>query len=217
MTKADLHIHTDFSYDGISSPEQVVDSAIKKGIRCICITDHQETKGAFRALKYSFDKNILVVPGIEVSAKAGDVVGINVKKKIPAGLSVKETIKEIRKQGGLAVMVHPFDIMPFGLQGGKETLKRVDFDALEVFNAGCILKRSTKKALDFALKKDLAFTAGSDAHRARYVGRGYLEFKENISSAKELINLIKGKKGSFKGRPLNLAEVFWNCTGANIF
>ena len=73
--KIDLHIHTKFSWDGFSSPREVVDAAIQKGIDCICITDHNEIKGAIEAMKYGFDKNILVLPGIEILSLDGDILG----------------------------------------------------------------------------------------------------------------------------------------------
>ena len=39
MNFADLHIHSIYS-DGVLSPKQIIDFAIKNGIRCISITDH---------------------------------------------------------------------------------------------------------------------------------------------------------------------------------
>ena len=58
--KIDLHIHTKFSWDGFSTPKEVVDAAVEKGIDCICIADHNQIDGASQAMKYAFDKNILV-------------------------------------------------------------------------------------------------------------------------------------------------------------
>ena len=39
MKYADLHIHSNYS-DGIKSPEEIIDSAIKDNIKYISITDH---------------------------------------------------------------------------------------------------------------------------------------------------------------------------------
>ena len=39
MQYADLHIHSTYS-DGLFTPEQIVDLAKEKGIKCISITDH---------------------------------------------------------------------------------------------------------------------------------------------------------------------------------
>lgn len=214
--KADFHIHTNFSYDAVSSPEQVVNAAIKKGIDCICITDHEEIEGAIRAMKFGFDKNILVIPGIEVSSKSGDILGINVKKRIPNGLSAQETIKEIRKQGGIAVVAHPFGRFTLSFFGGREALSKVDMDAMEIFNASLVLRSGNKLARDFSRENNLAFTAGSDSHKAEFIGRGYIELNDNILSEKDLILAILGKKNRVGGKPLNWLEKLRNGSNADL-
>lgn len=40
--KADFHVHTSFSYDSESAPEEMIQSAIQKGLNTICITEHQD-------------------------------------------------------------------------------------------------------------------------------------------------------------------------------
>ena len=42
MINSDYHIHTAFSGDCEFPPEHIVESAIKKGLKEICITDHQD-------------------------------------------------------------------------------------------------------------------------------------------------------------------------------
>ena len=214
--RADLHIHTNFSYDGLSSPKEMVRAAIEKNINCICIADHGEIKGAIEAMKFGFDKNILVIPGIEVLTNSGDILGINVRKIIPSGLSVKQTIKEIRRQGGIAIIPHPFDWPMMGFWGGEKKLCRVDADAIEVFNASVVFNFANKKALNFCQKNNLCFTAGSDAHRAEFVGRGYIEIPKNVLSEKDILMEIKNKRVEIKGTHLNLWEVLKNSSKSNV-
>lgn len=40
--KADVHMHTSFSHDSKSSPEVMIQGAIKKGLEVICFTDHYD-------------------------------------------------------------------------------------------------------------------------------------------------------------------------------
>ncbi len=40
--KADFHMHTNFSSDATSTPEEMIEGAIQKGLKTICITDHQD-------------------------------------------------------------------------------------------------------------------------------------------------------------------------------
>ena len=63
----DLHTHTTAS-DGDYSPEELIDIAISQGITTLAITDHDNTNGIERAIRYASSKNITLVPGIEVSA-----------------------------------------------------------------------------------------------------------------------------------------------------
>ena len=40
--KADFHMHTGFSYDTDSNPEEMVKRSIELGLKTICITDHHD-------------------------------------------------------------------------------------------------------------------------------------------------------------------------------
>ena len=40
--KADFHMHTSFSTDSDTAPEQMIEGAIARGLHTICITDHQD-------------------------------------------------------------------------------------------------------------------------------------------------------------------------------
>jgi predicted metal-dependent phosphoesterase TrpH len=65
--KADLHTHTNFS-DGILSPEELVEKALKKNINILSITDHDNVSAIEVALKAGKKHDIEIVPGIELSA-----------------------------------------------------------------------------------------------------------------------------------------------------
>ena len=40
--KSDFHMHTNFSTDSDSAPEQMIEGAIQKGLQTICFTDHYD-------------------------------------------------------------------------------------------------------------------------------------------------------------------------------
>jgi hypothetical protein len=75
--RADLHIHSfgeGGSYDVTDStmtPENIVDTAIAENLHVISITDHNQIRNVNRALKHAEGKNILVVPGVELSTSQG--------------------------------------------------------------------------------------------------------------------------------------------------
>lgn len=81
FVRADLHIHSygkdDGSFDVTDitmTPENIVETAIKNNLSIISITDHNEIANSKKAIDYAKDKNILVVPGIEVSTTQGHLL-----------------------------------------------------------------------------------------------------------------------------------------------
>jgi len=205
--KLDLHIHTNFSYDGIDSPEKIVDSAVFQGLDCICITDHHEVNGALKALRFAFSKPILVIPGIEIKSKQGDILGINIKRKIPDNLTAEQTIIEINKLGGIAIIAHPF-AWPHNFRGDlKKIFERLSSLSvgIEVLNAS-IPNFANKKALDIAKRLEVPFTAGSDAHGAGFVGKAFLEVPSVDLSIGGIIEEIKKRNGRAKGEKVSFLE-----------
>ncbi len=65
----DLHLHTHFS-DGIFSPEEIVECAVKNNLMAIGITDHDSLEGIGPAIVSSGKYQLEVVPGVELTAEA---------------------------------------------------------------------------------------------------------------------------------------------------
>lgn len=70
-SKADLHIHTNFS-DGFYSPKEIVSMAKKRGLETISITDHDNVSALHEAIKYGEEIGIEVIPGVEISSDIKD-------------------------------------------------------------------------------------------------------------------------------------------------
>lgn len=205
--KCDLHCHTLYSYDSSTSPKEMVDAALKKGIDCLAITDHGEIEGALKAIDYAKEKPILIIPGIEIKTKEGDILGLNIKEKIENGLSAKETILKIKKLGGMAILPHPFALF-YPFKGKIEEILEL-VDGIEVLN-GSVFGGGNKKAMELAKKYNLPFTAGSDAHFPNFIGKVFLEIKGENLSAKEVLEKIKKKEGKLGGREAKFFEKFFD-------
>ncbi|WLD23256.1 AAA family ATPase [Flavobacterium dauae] len=78
--RGDLHIHSYGAFgsydvtDTTMTPQSIVDTAIEKNIKIISITDHNEIQNSYQAIEYAKDKDILVIPGIEVSTTQGHLL-----------------------------------------------------------------------------------------------------------------------------------------------
>lgn len=85
MKKLDLHIHSCFSDDGELTVEEIIDMAVYRNIEIISITDHNSTRAIEPALTYAKDKNIKIMPGIEIDCTFKDlnlhVLGYNIDYK----------------------------------------------------------------------------------------------------------------------------------------
>lgn len=66
MDLIDLHVHSNAS-DGSLTPTEVADEAIRMGLKAIALTDHDTTDGVQEILEYTQDRDLEVVPGIELS------------------------------------------------------------------------------------------------------------------------------------------------------
>ena len=67
MIEVDLHLHTTAS-DGTLTPTQLVDLCAERGLRVICISDHDTTNGLPEALQAAAAyPDLAIIPGIELS------------------------------------------------------------------------------------------------------------------------------------------------------
>ena len=76
MNKIDLHIHTNASYDGFNTLEQVIDKSIEKGLTTIAITDHDIITEELIGKRTRKIKGIEIITGMEVSTNKGHVIGL---------------------------------------------------------------------------------------------------------------------------------------------
>ncbi len=201
MLRLDLHVHTSHSPDAFCPVEEAVAAAKAKGLDGIAITDHNTIAGLLEAKKFSKD-GFLIIPGIEVSSADCHIVGLGVSRPIPKGMSAKETVKSIRRQGGIAIAAHPF---AFGRRPGL--VYKAKFDAIEVLNSRALFF-SNPLARRFAERNKIPMIAGSDAHRRDEIGLAYT----NIDCAPRVdhvLEQIRTGRASVSGRTLPLPSLLW--------
>jgi predicted metal-dependent phosphoesterase TrpH len=172
LIEVDLHMHTDHSGDCATPVDVLLQTARDRGLGAIAITDHNEVSGALEARKIAEEMgDIKVIVAEEVkTAEQGEVIGLFLEEKIPKGLTMAETIAEIRRQGGLVYVPHPFD--RFHSVPDYEHLLDIveEIDLLEVFNPRVALTAFNEEAVRFASKYRIVPAAGSDSHVAQGLG-----------------------------------------------
>src|SRR5216117_655794 len=199
----DLHTHSFFSGDGISSPEDLIAAARAKGLNGIAITDHNTCdavnylleKGLMRLDGQAVD-GFLVLPGVEVTTADGHLLCIGATLPDPPqlkGRPAREVCEVIHQRGGLAIPPHPYDLFRAGIRFA--VLETLPIDALEVFNAATTLRRYNTFAFGYAQLRGLPMTAASDAHHAAAVGTAYTILNcQELSVNSALTQIVKSNE-----------------------
>jgi len=169
LIDVDLHMHTDHSYDCATPVEVLLAEARTRGLGAIAITDHNEISGALAARAKADGVKVIVAEEVK-TAEEGEVIGLFIEEKIPRGGTLRETIAEIRRQGGLVYVPHPFDRL-HSVPDYKHLLPVLDeVDAIEVFNPRVAITEFNEEAARFAAKYRIPAGAGSDAHVPQGLG-----------------------------------------------
>jgi len=191
---AELHAHSAASDDGRDPAERLLERASERGLDALAVTDHDEIEASKCAAETASDYGLVGIVGIEVSTAAGHVLGLGVEEAIEPGLSFGETVAQIRDQGGVAVVPHPFQEMRNGVMANISHDQLREADAIEVYNSRLVTGWSNRQARRFAVRHGLPMTAGSDAHVSDMVGRAVtLVDAEERSSASICAAIREGR------------------------
>lgn len=169
--QVDYHIHSKYSFDSWSEPKDIIKRAKKVGLEKIAITDHNTIQGGLEGRKI----DDMVIVGSEISTDIGDIIGLYIYREIKSRVW-QEVIQEIRDQGGIVVLPHPYrnhKIFP-------DLINSVD--KIEVDNKRTsLIKNETAKFLSIIYNKEGIM--GSDAHFVSEIGcnKRLIEFYKEAS------------------------------------
>jgi predicted metal-dependent phosphoesterase TrpH len=172
--RADLHLHTTAS-DGLVSPRDLVDFIERHTVLdLIAITDHDETAASHEAREWAAQQGyrVKIVPGVEVTTRAGHLLALFVDERPPALRSAEDTAEWVLAHGGLCIAPHAFTRWTHSLS--RRTMhsltQRGLLHGIEVLNASLAGRASRSHALPFAASHGLAEVGASDAHMSAMVG-----------------------------------------------
>ncbi len=185
----DLHVHTIYSRDSMILPQLVASYAqVVASLDGIAITDHNTLEGWRRVAQYLRNRELLLIPGIELECREGELLLYGVEE-MPVCSSIADAVDYTREAGGIVVAPHPFDRRRKGI---ADLVYALVPDGIEVINA-----RSSKKAnlmaATAARSLRVARLGSSDAHTPIEIGRAVTVFRRKIGSIDEFIRDVMSR------------------------
>ncbi len=180
----DLHIHTTAS-DSLFTPNEVVETARKKGLSAIAITDHDTIDGYEAAKEIAEDLEIELIPAVELSVayKGEDIhlLGYLIDCENPEFLKKINSFQKERRIRG-EKMVEKLNEL--GIDLNIETVKNIA-------GKGSVGRPHLADALlkeEFVNTYEEAFARYIGYHAPAYVSKMFLTPKEGI----DLVHLVRG-------------------------
>ncbi|ENN96584.1 PHP domain protein [Methanocaldococcus villosus KIN24-T80] len=205
--KVDIHVHSINSKCSLN-PKSLLRKMCKKYNLIPAVCDHN------KLTKLDF-----AIPGEEVATNRGEFLALFIEEEIPGNLDIFEALDQVKEQGGLICIPHPFDskrkrsLIKFNILEDREFLRYVDI--VEVFNSRCRSLEPNIKAFEYAIKYNFPMGFGSDAHFIWELNNAYINFPElNIDkpseiSPKEFLNLLEIRTKEFLKEKIDLFKNPW--------
>lgn len=179
--RVDYHVHSDASYDSRIDASALFERALESRVGVVCVTDHDSIEGALR-LAPRAPPGVQVIVGCEFTCADGShAIGLGLQRMI-AERRLPWLLDEIRDQGGLVLLPHPFrrgtGIFRRELRRSPEFVRSAlsRADLVECFN-GRDTYENNERSYRLAVDHGLAAVAGSDAHRPAEIGSTYVEYE----------------------------------------
>ncbi len=191
--KVETHSHNIFSnfhtnsdripFDCGVTIEQQIEKAYIEKIDVLFVTNHNTLDGYNQLLEYKNNhskyNNIHVYPAEEITIEnGGHVLAYGIRNEIKSGMSLQETLDEIRRQNAISCAAHPFAVSNGIREGARHC------DLMESFNSNNVDFYSNIVANRFAKEHNMISIAGSDSHVTSTIGRCFnqVESVNNIDS-----------------------------------
>jgi hypothetical protein len=237
----DMHVHTKYSHDSSTNIKHLLKRAGQLGIG-FAVTDHVQAKGAMEAFKQKRipvipgieilakeNKEIIFYfysPKDLLHFYTKHVQGFKVVNQAPKSI-IRRSLMSVRCMRDMETLIdradnyscvkcipHPYAYLHRNSQRffsrRPKLMKKID--AIEIINSS-LSKKQNKKALNWATKVKKAFTAGSDAHVSKHLGKCVVAAK--ASNTEEFLDAIRKKHGMIMGSEFKRREALKNMLEMN--
>jgi predicted metal-dependent phosphoesterase TrpH len=184
--RVDLHLHSNYSHDGQSSLEELIQRSADCGLDRIALTDHNTIEGALELARLAPD---LTIVGEEAKTREGEVIGLFITSRLPPYLRPEEVMDLVHGMGGLTYIPHPFDRRRANFRPERMVDLADRIDIIETYNAWCE-PEANQAATRFAADLGKVSASGSDAHAASELGRSWMEMDE-YSSPEDFLEKLR--------------------------
>src|SRR5271165_1155198 len=167
-----FHLHTRHSFDSLLSPERILARARASQIDVLIVTDHNSIQGSRDLRSLANGQPKFVVIAAEYQSEKGDIIGMFLREEVRSRSS-REILANIRAQGGLSVLPHPYKAHTLA----EELLSSVDF--IEAHNARCSPSEN-ESARQLAHQMNKPTLGGADAHCAGELDAAVNVFEQQL-------------------------------------
>ncbi|MBI4136698.1 hypothetical protein HY469_01400 [Candidatus Roizmanbacteria bacterium] len=202
----DLHGHTRegswwelVNYDILSALRR----AKEIGLDGVAITQHWTLAGIDTALNLAQKEGIIVVPGVELSARVGlqapHIIALGItpeqiqgkNETLPFLWSPKDTISWIHDHGAVAIAPHPYE-KPNHISLSHQQVRELNsnFDGIETVTSLGV----NREMADFAHKQQIAQIGSSDFHMLAQIGIAATQVPDSVTTWQDLIETIQNKQ-----------------------
>jgi len=143
MLRVDLHLHSDYSHDGLSSLDELIERAHECRLDRIALTDHNTVEGALNLVRVAPE---LAIAGEEVKTLEGEVIGLFITDRVPPFLAPEEAMDRIHQMGGLTYIPHPLDRHRANFRPERMVELATRIDIIESYNPWCDAAANTAAA-----------------------------------------------------------------------
>jgi PHP domain len=189
---ADPHCHT-FASDGMVTPAELVDAAVKAHIDLIAVTDHDTMASVKEVQQRGEAAGLTVVAGQEITTQRPamtHMLGWFLEQPVRRGMSLVDSVAAIHDQGGLAIVPHPFMPVYFGsIQPNmlRRLLERHHVDGIEMmFTVPIGARRRRQLDVFYTQNRERlgAAIGGSDCHFGMHdIGRVFTAYEGDFKTA----------------------------------
>ena len=237
----DLHSHTKYSHDSRASIKDILKRAKSLGIG-MAVTDHLQAKGAVEACRqkkvpvipgieilakenkeiilYFYSARDLVdfyekrVKNHKLAQKAPESVLRRSLLSVRCLVPMEDLVSYADDYNCVKCIPHPYAYLHRNsskfFAKRKETLKKIE--CVEVINS-TLRPGQNRKALRWATKMNKAYTAGSDAHMAKQLGRSLTAAR--VDTTGEFLDAIRKKHAIIFGNEMRRREALSNILAMN--